>query len=365
MSPSNRFEYIDALRGWAILAVIAVHVWIWTGASSDVLNRLAPKGAYGVQLFYIISAFTLLLSFNHHREQGRYDWRAYFIRRFFRVAPLFYLAICLYGPMWQFVPRYWMPEGINAWHLFTSVTFLHGWHPLNVNAIVPGGWSMAVEMTFYCLFPLLCLSVTTLKRAIVFVLIALSLGMIISDWAFQYFLPVVPDRFAYVIRNFAYIYMPSAQLCVFALGFVLYFLISQIPQHRTSDSASGICLAAGMILTGLFVYWTPSFLPEFFIYSCVFVLVILGFSGTAYRFLVNTMINRIGRLSYSLYLVHFGVIYLLKTYAGDILSFSNKDVSLFIAFLSVTLISLLISLVSYKLIERPSMALGKRLVKRL
>ena len=128
MSAANRLEYIDALRGWAILAVILVHVWIWTGASSDLISRLSSKGAYGVQLFYLISAFTLLLSLNH--QQGKnHSWRDYFIRRFFRIAPLFYLAICLYGPMWQFVPRYWMPEGINGWHILASVTFMHGWQP--------------------------------------------------------------------------------------------------------------------------------------------------------------------------------------------------------------------------------------------
>ena len=365
MSRANRLEYIDALRGWAILAVILVHVWIWTGASSDFLNRLAPKGAYGVQLFYLISAFTLLLSLNHQRQNNTLRWRDYFIRRFFRIAPLFYLAICLYGPMWQFVPRYWMPEGISTWHVLASFTFVHGWHPLWVNSIVPGGWSMAVEMTFYCLFPLLCLQITTLKRAIVFVLISLFLGMMISDWAYHHYLPLVPQRFSYVINNFAYVYMPSAQLCVFALGFVLYFLFAQKWHQTLTGTAAKFYLLSAIILMLVLTYWNPGFLPEFFVFSCVFILLIIGFSATENRLFINSVLIHIGRLSYSLYLVHFGVIYLLKIYLSDFTIAASKDLTLFVVFVIVTLISLFLSQISYQLIEKPSIALGKRLIERL
>lgn len=363
MSAASRFEYIDALRGWAILAVILVHVWIWTGADSDFLNRLSARGAYGVQLFYLISAYTLLLSFKHRRRQHSFSWGQYFARRFFRIAPLFYLAICLYGPMWQFVPRYWMPEGINGWYLLSSLTFLHGWHPLWVNSIVPGGWSMAVEMTFYCLFPLLCLSVTTLRRAIIFVLVALIAGMIISDWAYHYYLPVVPERFAYIVSNFAHIYMPSAQLCVFGLGFIVYFLFDDKRYQSITGKAGDYGLFIGAALILFFVYWKPPFLPEFFVFGTVFMLLLMGFSCSENRLLINPVINRIGRMSYSLYLAHFGVIYLLKKYLSDWLIHENKDLSLLLSFIAVVLISLLLSSISYALVEKPGIALGKGLLK--
>ena len=362
MSTANRFEYIDALRGWAILAVILVHVWIWTGASSDFLNRLSAKGAYGVQLFYLISAFTLLLSFHYHRQQPAFAWRDYFIRRFFRIAPLFYLAICLYGPMWQFVPRYWMPDGISGWHIVASLTFLHGWHPLSVNSIVPGGWSMAVEMTFYCLFPLLCISITSLKRALVFVFLLLLLGMAISEWAYQLYLPIVPERFAYVIKNFAYVYIPTSQLCVFALGFVFfYFFYTEDYGQKLKRSGYPFVLTSSTLVL-ILVYWKVPYIPEFFIFACVFMLLIIGFSATNNRLLVNPIISHIGRLSYSLYLVHFGVIYLFKVYLSDFFSLPNKDLSLVFAFICVTLVSLLLSQISYQLIEKPGIALGKRII---
>ena len=57
------------------------------------LQILANKGKYGVQLFFIASAFTLFLSRHRRSEVGN---KNFFIRRFFRIAPMYYLGIILY-----------------------------------------------------------------------------------------------------------------------------------------------------------------------------------------------------------------------------------------------------------------------------
>ncbi len=363
MSTDQRYDYIDALRGWAILGVLLVHVWIWMGADNNFLTHLASKGAYGVQLFYLISAFTLLLSIQRHRLAGHVSWRDYFIRRFFRVAPLFYVAMLTYGPMWQFVPRYWMPEGIQFWHVLTSLSFTHGWHPKSVNAIVPGGWSMSVEMTFYLLFPLLCLWLTTLTRALIFLLISLLVGMAISELAYQYYLDEVPERFSYVIKNFAYTYIPTAQLCVFALGFVTFYLFKYDFFSQPSKTKGIIITLIGILILIMFLYWVPPKIPEFFMFSIGFVVLLTGLKFYPMKLLVNPIINTIGKLSYSLYLTHFGVIFIFKTLLSQYFQTLNKDLALIIAFILVVLTSTLISAVSYRLIEQPGIRLAKKLIK--
>ncbi len=364
MSTQQRYDYIDALRGWAILGVLLVHVWIWIGADSDFLTRLSSNGAYGVQLFYLISAFTLLLSIERHRQQDSVNWRDYFIRRFFRVAPLFYVAMMLYGPMWQFVPRYWMPEGIQPWHILTSLTFTHGWHPKSVNSIVPGGWSMSVEMTFYLIFPLLCFCVTTLPRSIIFLVIALVVGVVISDWAYQYYLNEVPERFSYIIKNFAYTYIPSAQICVFALGFVIFYLFKYEFFKPQSKTKGILFILLGLLLLLVFLYWLPLKIPGFFVFSIGFTMMLIGLRFYPILLLVNPIINAIGKLSYSLYLTHFGVIFIFKTYLASYFQVLNKDTALLLAFSLVVIVSTLISMVSYRLIEQPGMNLAKKLTRR-
>jgi peptidoglycan/LPS O-acetylase OafA/YrhL len=48
-------------------------------------------GARGVQLFYMVSAFTLLSV-----SRQPFNARSFFIRRFFRIAPAFYIAMIAY-----------------------------------------------------------------------------------------------------------------------------------------------------------------------------------------------------------------------------------------------------------------------------
>ncbi len=365
MSSENRYDYIDALRGWAILGVLLVHVWIWIGAETDFLTRLASNGAKGVQLFYLVSTFTLLMSIERHRQIGGISWRDYFIRRFFRVAPLFYIAMAIYGPMWQFVPRYWMPEGIQGWHILTSLTFTHGWHPLSVNSIVPGGWSMAVEMTFYVLFPLLCLLITNVSRSVAFVVISLLIGITISKLAYNYYLPVVPERFSYVIKNFAFTYLPTAQICIFALGFVVFFLFKKEFFLRKSKQKGAIFICGGFLIILTLLYWSPPEIPSFFSFSVGFAILLIGLAFYPARVLVNPVINAIGKLSYSLYLTHFGVIFIFKTFLASYFQILNKDIALVLAFGLVVIASVLVSTLSYRLVEQPGIELGKKLIQRL
>ena len=91
-----RYDFLDALRGIAALGVIMTH----TGAigihpDSEILKSIAVTGSRGVQLFYVISAFSLYLSL-HSRLGERHLIKKYFVRRFFRIAPLWWFAIILY-----------------------------------------------------------------------------------------------------------------------------------------------------------------------------------------------------------------------------------------------------------------------------
>ena len=148
-----KYPYIDALRGIAIMSVILVHTSFWQAPVSELLKIISAESAIGVQLFFIVSALTLFHSMHHRAQTESNHLKNFFIRRFFRIAPGFYLAIIIYSTFSGLESRYWAPDGIQWWYLPLTAAFLHGWHPETFSSVVPGGWSIAVEMTFYLLLP--------------------------------------------------------------------------------------------------------------------------------------------------------------------------------------------------------------------
>jgi hypothetical protein len=75
----QRVDYLDALRGIAILGVILVHSVILSH-QGGLLGMVGLTGQRGVQLFYMVSAFTLFMSLDsRHTEQ--FQWSNFFIRR--------------------------------------------------------------------------------------------------------------------------------------------------------------------------------------------------------------------------------------------------------------------------------------------
>ena len=79
--------WIDALRGLAILMVLANHVaLVIPGLSAPVL-ALARFGQMGVQLFFVASAFTLCLSWQQRRHDEPLPVQRFLLRRVFRRGP--------------------------------------------------------------------------------------------------------------------------------------------------------------------------------------------------------------------------------------------------------------------------------------
>ena len=137
-----KLKYIDALRGLAILGVVVVNTASYGHSKyPELIQALINQGERGVQLFFVVSAFTLFLSYHHRLDQGTTATRNFFLRRFFRIAPLYYLAILYF--LWQdgFGPRYWLGDEpfVTPWNILSNFLFMHGIHPSWITSVVPGG----------------------------------------------------------------------------------------------------------------------------------------------------------------------------------------------------------------------------------
>ncbi len=362
----RKYDYIDALRGFAILGVIIVHTSHWVNPASDILSKVAVEGARGVQLFFLASALTLFFSMGARQKQEEKPLINFFIRRFFRIAPLFYLAIVFYSIWSGMGPHYWSPNGVEWWYIPLTALFLHGWHPETINSIVPGGWSIAVEMTFYLMMPYLFLKLTNIKVTLIAIFLSLILSRILSVAVFQFFSSDYSGDQQYVLNGFS-LYWFFSQLPVFLLGILLYHIIKKYPD--IDDRYASLILLVSLLLLFLFLSFLKSdvfygLLPKHFLYGVAFLVFALALHYLSPVIMVNKVTMLIGRLSFSIYLVHFAVLFAMqKLFPGGFIL--NGDSGFVMASILILIVSICLSYVTHYMIEVPGINFGKRLINRL
>jgi peptidoglycan/LPS O-acetylase OafA/YrhL len=156
----GRIATIDGLRGIAILLVVWFHVWqvSWQAAVIpfvDVsLQPLAETGFIGVDLFFFISGFVLLLPYAnaHFAQVPLPSVRHFFSRRFFKIVPSY--ALCIAALLVIGYQTYTnLSDALRdvGFHLL----FIHDWFSETNGTIDGVMWSLAAEVQFYLIFPFL------------------------------------------------------------------------------------------------------------------------------------------------------------------------------------------------------------------
>jgi peptidoglycan/LPS O-acetylase OafA/YrhL len=165
---------IEGLRGVAVLLVVMFHYavaldarfadpWIAAADASAFTRVIVRNGMLGVDLFFLITGFLLVLPWLRRADEGgaapsvRDFWR----RRVERILPAYYVQLLVlflvFVPLlrglefWRYNPTY-MFENLSA-HIF----LVHYFSPATSASVSVNGslWSLALEAQFYLLLPLL------------------------------------------------------------------------------------------------------------------------------------------------------------------------------------------------------------------
>src|SRR3984957_1347842 len=106
----------------------------------------------------------------------------FYSRRFFRIAPMFWLAIPFFVWLNGTAPTPYAPDGIGIRHIAMTATFVHGFWPDTITSVVPGGWSVADEVIFYAFFPVIvpALLKASWRSLIIVTIVAVVLGAQVS-----------------------------------------------------------------------------------------------------------------------------------------------------------------------------------------
>jgi peptidoglycan/LPS O-acetylase OafA/YrhL len=354
----KKFEYVDALRGWAVLMVMFAHTITKKPNLIPELKELIAKGAYGVQLFFIMSAFTLYHSYHSRATREHFSTSNFFLRRIFRIAPLYWLAIIYY--LWQdgFGPRRWLGDArfVSTENILSNFTFTNGFNPEWINSIVPGGWSIGIEFIFYACMPFIFSRVSNLRKAFNFFLFALVFRILVIN-LLSSFHPFVNDVFW---NEFLYFSFPS-QFPVFALGVVLYYVVIRGQGFRDISPVALLSLAG--LSVGELLIGGGRLMPNHIMVSMSFVVAVIALSRRPVRFLVNPVITYVGQLSYSMYIVHFAVLHMMAMMGLDRIVRDGGILNHMARFIMLLSLTVMVSIPIYRTLELPFMKLGQRFIR--
>lgn len=290
---TQRNQSLDLLRGVAVLLVVLVHCAISASGSVPGLTAFAHEhGERGVQLFFIVSGYTMMLTFGDRVDSA--SIRSFYIRRAFRIVPLFWAAILFYLVITKGEGfRFWAPDGVTTRDVTLTFLFLHWSSVTAFNSVVPGGWSIAVEMQFYLLFPLL-IFLFRRPNGPLLLYAGIALVSVVAKFAADlYLLPhlaaSLPADQAYLASGFFYCWLPQQLIC-FGFGILLYDFI-----ELKNKPLSGAVLLAGASL----VYST---------WGAEVVLLFALACGVLAANVRLSFIALLGRHSYAIYLIHFALV---------------------------------------------------------
>lgn len=354
-----KLKWIDAVRGYAIIGVLFVHALY--DDQNIIGKQIWSLGAKGVQLFYIASAFTLLLS-HDNRKQENNSTLDFYLRRIFRIAPMFWLGIIYY--LWQDKNEVYLMSDkryITNLSILSHFFLLHGLSPYWLNNIVPGGWSVGVECTFYLLCPLLFYVIKDKKSAIYFYVFSLVISFITSSLMLK--LSFIPYKIMWVHYTYGFL---LGQLHVFSMGFLLYFYIND-EWKNILKTFIPLLIFGSLLVCFNFTHEFESGQEVNFFVSIFFFVIIVYLSrvrGVKHNLLVNKIIVFLGKISYSFYLVHFAVLYWIEKIGLRNIS-DNLNLNYFSRLLIVGIVTTVISTLTYNYIEEPIRKIGSKILKNL
>jgi len=161
---TGKLDCIDALRGIAALSIFIYHIYVTTGIYpiQIIPERFIGLTLASIPLFFILSAFTLYSSLDNRAGEKRKFFKFY-LRRFFRIAPLFYLLLII-----VVLDSLIIQKAVPSWQdILVNFTFTFNLVPQYSMSLFSDGWTVGVEMLFYLVLPLVFIKANSIGRSIV------------------------------------------------------------------------------------------------------------------------------------------------------------------------------------------------------
>lgn len=359
--PAGHLAGIHLLRGLAALMVFFFHLhYVGKIPLPKSWSLIASHGGTGVELFFVLSAFSLLYTNQKYMQQGGFHWLfVYLTKRFFRIAPLFYVMLVVHCLLILYV----FHGKLDIQRIILSVLFIFNFVPKEAEGIVWASWSIGVEMVFYAILPLILVSVRSLRAAVVLWVVG-----VLASYVYRRVLgadPGIPPGYMH--------YAFMSQIGVFCGGVLGYWMFNKI---NSSTELKQRCfwwwfsVALGPVVAILLLSGVTRFLvapgrPDTQFFGISFGCIAVLMAVSTKRWMAHPILQYFGERSYSIYLIHAVIISFSGTLLRRLYEFCYPVLGGYgfgVCALTVLIPTLLVSEVTYHLVEVRGIAFGKRLV---
>ena len=341
---------LDGFRGLAIMVVVISHYGF---------GHLIP-GGFGVTLFFFISGYliTRLLIAEYQKEQ-RIDLGRFYLRRVLRLYPALIFMVALAIGFTVFMGCGFQPGAVlstlfyyrNYYMVYGGSTAL-----FTCSRIFDITWSLAIEEHFYLFFPLLFMTLFPRPKLLAFVMA----GTILAVLSWRLYLVATNGLTESTVFRIYHLTDTRLDAIMFGCLTSLILHLDRVGIYLRRASHPAVFAGAVGLLFFTFLY-RDSVFRETWRYS----LQALALSGILpavlyakpyARFkdiLSRSSLVTIGKLSYSLYLFHWiGVSVAENLVGGERLTVPWL--------LTAVPLGLVLSLISYQYVEKPTAGLRKR-----
>jgi peptidoglycan/LPS O-acetylase OafA/YrhL len=311
-------RWLDGLRGVAILLVLMFHL------------QLAPGGYLGVDIFFVISGFLITtLLVEEWERRGAISLKRFYARRALRLLPaLFTMILAVYALM--LVLR--TPEESRAYsrEMLVSASYIANWVTLHQVPMPTLGhtWSLSLEEQFYIFWPIILCAMLALNLSRRRILSIVCSGIVIS-MLLRFILFRLhrmhrtggPEDTLALFRVYMGLDTRADSLLIGCLVSLLlvWNLLPRSPRFHNSTfwfSIAGLAPLAFFVTTRDMAY-QPYYYGGFTLVAAIVGVMLIHLMTTpnpmARRILGFGPLVWVGRISYSLYLVHIPVMHFCKT----------------------------------------------------
>lgn len=343
----ERLYSVQYLRGFAVIIVIWVHGIIFqtsTGTDSLMQKMNYMVGAFSVDLFFVISGF--IMCYVSSQNAGVKDFVKFMKRKFVRINTVYYAASLLMLICLIILGSYEFSLSTLIKTLVIIPIFDSGYE--FIYPVVYVGWTLSYEWFFYILYSIFIIFSIVKRREIYLVTLLFLLFLL---------------GFFFPIREIHYIFITNPIFLEFAMGMLIAVAYRNIKKINIF-----IPLFAGLVSIAILGYWLydggsvlygEAYLNNLGVYTWHRVLaygvpvalLLISFlfleKRTSFHFPKNEKLTIVGDASYSIFLTHPILYFVLSFTVKDKLSMINGDLLIIL----LVILSLSFGIFFHKVIE--------------